>query len=198
MTAKPTDPHIGIVVEGRGDLDAVPILLRKWLRENGINSDILGKPVQCLGRDNALKEGGIEGKVAIAAARPGCRAVIVILDGEGDAVCELGPELLTRATEGAQGKPVVVSLADGKFEDWIIASAETLGLPDLRYQPDRGSISLLKEALHPDKYIKPVWQPRLSAAVDLNIAAGRSVSLSRLLRRVLELCITVELIPNYH
>lgn len=197
MTAKPNEPHLGLVVEGRGELDAIPVLLRKLFQRRGIHRDLLGKPVQCLGRDNALKEGGIEGKVATAAARPGCRAVLVVLDGEGDAVCERGPDLLLRAREGAQGKPVVVCLAENKYEDWLIASAETLGLPLLQYQPGRGSISLLREALYPGKYIKPVLQPRLSAVLDLDLAADRNASFARLLQRTLELYLQTELADQH-
>jgi hypothetical protein len=188
MTASPIEAHLGLVIEGRGELEAVPILLRKLLLREGVHKDIIGKPVQCLGRDNALKEGGLEGRVAIAAARPGCRAVLVILDGEGDPVCELGPQLATRAEVGARGKPTAVCLADEKYEDWLIASAETLGLENLTYKPGRGAISLLIDALKPAKYIKPTWQPRLTHALELDLAVERSQSLRRFCARVIRLC----------
>src|SRR6266699_356164 len=97
MTASADVPHIGLVVEGRGDAGALPLLLRKWINSRGDYRDLLGRPVVCDGRDRAIVPDGIEKYVAVAAARPGCQAVLVVLDAEGDPACELGPVLLTRA-----------------------------------------------------------------------------------------------------
>lgn len=107
VTASADQPHIGLVVEGPGDANAIPSLLRLWLHGQEDYRDILGKPLSCNGRDKALPAGGLEGYVAAAASRPGCRALIIILDGEGDRVCQLGPDLLARATR-------VGSLADAR------------------------------------------------------------------------------------
>lgn len=96
MTATYGEPRIELVVEGPGDAKAAPLLLRDWMHLRGDYRDLLGKPIPCNGRENATCLGGIEGYVATAAARPGCKAVLVILDGEGDDVFELGPRLLGR------------------------------------------------------------------------------------------------------
>jgi hypothetical protein len=183
MTPPPDAPHLGLVVEGRGEVQAVPLLLRRRLSGRGVYRDLVGRPVSCNGRENALKPKGIEGKVAVAAVRPGCRCVLVLLDGEGDPVCELGPELLRRSRDVAAGKEVVVCLADRKYEDWLVASAESLQVPGLTYRPDRDSVSVLKEALLPSKYIKPSWQPRLSHDLDFELASGRNPSLARFLAK---------------
>lgn len=96
MTPRPEDPHIGLIVEGAGDKQGVPVLLRNYLQKRGDYRDILGKAIPCHGRGAATTQNGIEGFVSIAAARPGCVGVPVILDGEGDPVCELGPALQQR------------------------------------------------------------------------------------------------------
>lgn len=181
MTAAAHEPHLGLVVEGRGEIQAVPLLLRRRLANRMDYRDLLGRPVPCNGRENALKPKGIEGKVAVAAVRPGCRCVLVLLDGEGDPVCELGPKLLGRSHETASGKEVVVCLADAKYEDWLVASAESLEIPELAYSPERDSVRALKEALHPSKYVKPSWQPKLTDRLDFDLASGRSRSLARFL-----------------
>jgi len=183
MTPPASAPHLGLVVEGRGEIQAVPLLLRRRLAERRIYADLVGKPVPCNGRPNALKPKGIEGKVAVAAVRPGCRCVLVLLDGEGDPVCELGPELLDRSRSAAAGKEVLVSLADAKFEDWLVASAESLGVSGLSYSPERDAVGVLKEALHPRKYVKPFWQPRLTNQLDFSLASGRNPSLARFLAK---------------
>jgi len=158
-------------------------LLRRRLAERGIYADLVGKPVPCNGRPNALKPKGIEGKVAVAAVRPGCRCVLVLLDGEGDPVCELGPDLLGRSRSTAAGKEVVVCLADAKYEDWLVASAESLEVSGLSYTPERDAVALLKEALRPSKYVKPSWQPRLTNHLDLALASERNESLARFLAK---------------
>lgn len=182
MTAAPGSPHIGIVVEGPGDGLALPVLLRLHLGLRDDYRDVLGKPVSCNGREKALMPNGLEGKVAAAAARPGCRAVMVMLDGEGDPVCTLGPRLLRRAS-AVSPRPVAIALADPTFEAWLCASAETLGLDGLEYDPTRDPGGALKEALKPRKYVKPTWQPRLAARMDIRLAAGRDGSLDRALRK---------------
>lgn len=186
MTADPRAPHIGLVVEGAGDRGALPILLRDHLHSRGEYRDVLGKPVPFHGRDKALVPRGIEGYAAVAGGRPGCVGVLVVLDGEGDCVATLGPELVKRALTSV-AVPVKVALADRDFEDWIYASAETLQFETLSYSPHVHGQRAIKDAIRPAAYAKPVWQPRLTSRMDLALAASRSVSLSRMLQRFDEL-----------
>lgn len=186
MTASPEAPHVGLVVEGAGDVAAVPLLIRRWLHADGEYRDLLGKPVCCNGREKALMLNGIEGKVATATARPGCRAVVIVLDGEGDPVCTLGPTLLSRARE-ITGLPVTVSLADTKYEEWLRASAETLELPGLAYGASGDPAHAIRQALLPAKYVKPTWQPRLTDRMDFELARSRDSSLRRMLDQVRDL-----------
>lgn len=187
MTAVMGQPHIGLVVEGAGDQGGVPVLLRNYLHSQGIYADVLGKPVPTHGRDKATMQGGIEGYCAIAAARPGCEGVLVILDGEGDCVADLGAALINRARPHAK-VPVKVALAEATFEDWLYASIETLGISDQPFVAGRSGLGQIVSSLRPKKYVKPTWQPRLAAHVDLALAASRSPSLRRALERFDELC----------
>lgn len=183
MTPRPVDPHIGLVVEGRGDEIAVPLVARAWLQARGEYRDVVGKPVPCHGREKAIQKGGLERFVATAAARPGCVGVLCTLDAEDDAACALGPDLLARVS-GTLGKDVVVALCEPKFEAWLVASAETMELPGLEYDAGRDPEGLIKRALRPRKYIKPTWQPRLATRVDFDRAAERCPDLSRWLAKL--------------
>lgn len=185
MTANYTQPHIGLVVEGAGDRGAVPVVLRNYLHANAEYRDILGKPVPAHGRDKALRPNGIEGFVTTAALRPGCVGVLVILDGEGDCVAELGPLLQGRA-QSVTGKPVALALADRDFEDWLFASAETLQL-ELTFDETRSGQGAITDAIRPAKYVKPTWQPRLAHRIDIELARPRCQSLARMLDRFDEL-----------
>ena len=179
MTATPHQPHIGLVVEGPGDAAALPLLLRSHLQAQEDFRDVLAKPVRCNGRDKATAVNGIEGYVATAAARPGCRGILVVLDAENDASCRLGPSLSVRLQ--SVGVPVKICLAERTFEDWLFASAETLELSGLTYSAVASGLGAIVAALKPAKYVKPTWQPRLATRVDLDIAASRSPSFARLL-----------------
>jgi hypothetical protein len=179
MTARADEPHIGLVVEGRGDQFAVPLMLRAHLQQQNEFRDVLGPPVVCHGRDKAIMAEGLEGFVATASGRPGCVGILVVLDAERDRACELGPALLARATV-VTAKPVKICLAEPQFEAWLVASAETMELDELTYDQSRNPESLIRQALDVN-YIKPTWQPRLTARIDLGLASGRSQSLHRTL-----------------
>lgn len=182
MTVPAGSPHVGLVVEGPGDVRAVPMLLRAYLAAKGDYADVLGKPVPFHGKGNATATGGIEGYVATA-ARPGCVGVLVILDADDELVCEEGPRLLARA-QPVIAQPVVLAIAERDYEDWLYASTETLELPNPQAWDDgmRGK-SAIQRGLAPEKYVKPTHQPRLTARVDIDLASSRSASLSRALRK---------------
>jgi hypothetical protein len=185
MTAPLGEPHIGLVVEGVGDVRATPLLLRKHLQALNDYRDVLGKPVPFHGRGNATAAGGIEGYTAVAGSRPGCKGVLVVLDSDGDCVASLGPDLLERA-QSRLGIPVRLALAEVDYEDWIFASAETLELGGLTYDPARRGKNAIADSLKV-KYVKPTWQPRLTSRMDIATASRRSASLDRALRRFDEL-----------
>lgn len=185
MSANAREPHIGLVVEGPGDANAVPLLFRNYLQSRNEYREILGKPVSCNGRSRATISGGLEGFVAAAAARPGCVGVLVILDADGDPSCQLGPELLARA-RAVSRVPVEMILCERYFESWIYASVETLNLTEeaVEHSPARSGLGAIEELLQPTKYAKPVWQPRLTSRMDISLASSRRPDLSRALMKV--------------
>lgn len=183
MTAANDAPSIGLVVEGPGDKEAFPVLLRKYLADNGIYDVALGKPVPLKGKGSATRPGGVEGYVMTAGARPNCKAVIVLVDADNDASCELGPTLLARAS-GATKVPVVVVVAERDFEDWIYASLETLELGDAQWLESTRGKSAIESLVAPKKYVKATMQARLTHRVDIAMARERSTSLNRLFNKL--------------
>jgi hypothetical protein len=136
--------------------------------------DLLGRPITTNGRGQMTTP-------ATAAARPGCIAVIVVADADDDPSCGLGPDLLARARKTVP-VPVVVVLAERCFEDWIYASYETLQLPIKEYASGKRGANVISAAVSNEgsKYVKPVWQPRLTNRMDISLAMTRSESLRRL------------------
>lgn len=162
-------PHIGLVVEGQGDKQAIPILLRKHLASRSEYRDLIGKPIPCHGRGAATVPGGIEGYVATAAARPGCRAVLVIFDGDEDPPCQLGPQLVERSHKICS-VPVHVSLAERCFEDWLYASTESLDIGIAAYAPGQRGLIAHRDQDSPRQ--DKVRQTDLAAAADLQDRLG--------------------------
>lgn len=158
-------PHIGLVVEGPGDVNALPLLLRAYTRSVGDFRDILGKPIPLNSISKATVSGGIEGYCSTAARRPGCKAVLVVVDSDKHCPAEFGESLRSRA-QGVIEQPVVVAAAQHNFEDWIFASAESLDL-GLVYSAEASGIAEIKRARKPLAYVKPVQQPKLTSRMDL-------------------------------
>jgi hypothetical protein len=183
MSARPNEPHIALIVEGPGDGGAIPVMLRKYLYERAMFIDVLATPLATNGLGNVTSAGGIEKFVSVAASRPGCRAILVVLDSDRECVVERATALLSRVGHVAQ--PVTIALAERDFEDWIYASAETLGFEDFApWRPDINGGAEIKNALLPTAYTKPQHQPALASKIDFGVARGRSKSLDRLLSRV--------------
>jgi Domain of unknown function (DUF4276) len=178
-----------LIVEGQGDGSALPVLLRMFFGEEGHHRIALGTPIVAKGRTKLLKEGELERFVTLAGQVPGACGVLVVFDANGDPACELGPACLARA-RAATHLPVRVCLAVREFENWIVASAETVfemeELP-LESAEGIGALQVIKEIRAPQKYVKTLHQAGLASSIDLSLARGRAPSLDRLLRYAEEL-----------
>lgn len=182
MNPRTGGPHIGLIVEGPGDKGALPILLRAYLHSKGEYANILGKPIPLKGKGAATTQNGIEGYV-LAAARPNCKGVIVLLDADDDHSCELGPSLLGRVESLVQ-VPVVVAIAERDFEDWIYASVETLGFDQAVWATGQRGQAKIRELLAPEKYIKATMQAKFTSRINLDLARERNPSLDRLFKKI--------------
>jgi hypothetical protein len=175
--------HIALVVEGHGDTIAIPELVRRYLASQNHYGVRVGKPLNAKNRGKLLKEGELERFVKLAAIEPGAAAVMVLFDADDDAACELGPTSLARV-EADTAVPVRVCIAIREYENWIMASAETVlenGDP-LQDPEGSGAEHAIKTALRPRAYVKPRDQPSLSSRIDFDIARQRCPSLDRFLR----------------
>jgi Domain of unknown function (DUF4276) len=190
--------YVACIVEGRGDFNAAPVLLRRLVKF--VNQDVYAKvrPFR-IGRNKLALPGELERAVELAGRGlrlPG--AVLILVDSDDDCPKKLAPLLLTRATGTANGRwPVGVVLANREFESWFIAAAESIaghaGLrPDLRAPEDpesiRGAKQWLQKAMPPDRAYSPtVDQPFLAGQFDLK-AARRAPSFDKLYREVEKFC----------
>jgi hypothetical protein len=187
--------NVGSVVEGHGDVEAVPILLRRL--QQAIRPDLLlntGRPVR-ISRYKLVKEGELERAIRLAANKVGApRAVLVLVDSDDDCPAELGPQLRRRAEQIGLGIPIGVVLAKHEYEAWFLAAFRSLcgrrGLAsELPEVPDpenvRGAKGLLNRHMTKDRaYSEPADQPALTARFDLHLARRRSDSFDKCWREV--------------
>lgn len=148
-----TDVQVAAIVEGHGECEAVPILVRRIALDidPGFVPRVL-PPIR-VPASRLLKEGEIERSVHLAARKlQGHGGIIVIIDCDRDGGCPAreGPALLSRAVKARADFPISVILAKKEYEAWFLAAAESLrgkrGLPDtIVGPPDPETIRGAKE-----------------------------------------------------
>ncbi|HUN37488.1 MAG TPA: DUF4276 family protein [Trebonia sp.] len=126
MNASSGSLTIASIVEGEGERDALPVLLRRIAAEVGVKNLVMPKP-QRERRGNITRGGGIEKAVSAAAARvQGAGGILVLIDADADCPARLGPDLLQRAKAAQPGARISVVLAMHEFEAWFLAALPSL------------------------------------------------------------------------
>ena len=115
------------IVEGRGEVDAVPILLRRIaaVALPAVVVDVRS-PIR-VDRRKIVKAEELERAVELAARKVGTGGrILILLDAEDDCPAELAPELLRRARAARRDRAIRVVLAKTEYEAWFLAAAESI------------------------------------------------------------------------
>ena len=189
---------ISPIVEGHGEVAAVPLLIRRIADETGLLLNLtVTKPLR-VHADQLRRPGELERHIDNRTRRYGRSVkVIILLDCDWEGCCPklAGPDLLERARKHAPDVTISVVLAHHEFENWFIASADSLrgdkGLQQAPEVDDPESIRGAKEwlrhnmpLLHP--YAETDDQPAFSQALDLS-RARRAPSFDKFYREVVSL-----------
>ena len=190
-------PTIATIVEGHGEVEAVPILLRRIAERLSPDLNVRIRPPIRVMRDRVLKAGELERTVELAARQTqpdGC--ILILLDAENDCPAETAPEVLRRAQAARGDRAIRVVLATSEYETWFLAAADSIagrhGIYALTEPPaDPESIAGAKEWLRQRmpagrRYRETLHQPALTAIFDLD-AARAAPSFDKLWRDVSEL-----------
>jgi hypothetical protein len=194
MSAAWDPPTIASIVEGDGEVSALPKLLHRIAAELDVPNLLTPIPMR-IPRGKITIAGGIERAVAAEALRvPGKGGVLVLLDADDDCPVECGPLLLARARAARQDKQVSVVLANREFEAWFLAAAPSLagqfGFPTEFARPEspeapRDCKGLLTKARPKGQpYKETVDQAPLTSAFDLKMAREHSDSFDKFYREV--------------
>ena len=188
---------IGCIVEGQGDVAAVPLLIRRIAAELYPELAIdTPRPIR-VHRNQVVQRDKLEQEVELAARRIGGQgAIFIILDSDDDCPAQLGPELLYRASQTRNDLPIAVVLAKHEFEAWFLAAAESIrgrkGLGNEIHSPNdpeaiRDAKGWLSERIENDrKYRERRDQPALAASFDFE-QARRADSFDKCYREIVRL-----------
>jgi hypothetical protein len=127
------------IVEGHGEEDAVPVLLRRLQETIGDYSFQIAHPIRGTCSDLA-DAGKLAKKVAIALRQRECAGIFIIFDSDDRCPKKLAPRLHDSARNAAAGVPCELTMAHREFESWFLAAFESI----------RGSLPFVPNAAAPD------------------------------------------------
>ncbi len=181
------------VVEGDGDVDALPELVVRIIQEKYKRYDVLvlrGKTrvVKTNGRQNLEKK--LDRFLKHAQNKPKCGAILVLVDADKDCPVKLAQQLSQRCRQIGVGCPVQIVCAYREYESWLLASLNTIkgrhGIPNtVALSGDPEAIVNPKRWLGDQMpsgqaYKETTHQASLSRGIDLDLASRNSRSFRRL------------------
>jgi hypothetical protein len=183
---------LSTIVEGDGEVAALPVLLRRlaeW-RTPEVYVNVL-TPIRIykdrfLNRDEEFKR-----HLQLAAAKAGERGwILILLDADDDCPMLLGRDIARRAAAVVPHRTVGVVLANREYEAWFIAAAKSLnGVRSFVYghrddvvdaETPRNAKGWMRDRMTSGAYRETTDQPGFSARMDLQLAFDRSRSFRKL------------------
>lgn len=182
---------IASIVEGDGEVAALPILLRRLAAERDPVS--MANPLQPIRvrRDRFLKkEDEFRRQLLLAAAKCGDDGwILIVLDADDDCPASLGQQIYQRAQQYVPHRRLSVVLANREFEAWFIAAAQSLRgvrgfsvATDERVEAEipRNAKGWMRAHMQEGSYSEILDQPAFAARIDLQQAFDNSRSFRKL------------------
>ena len=179
------------IVEGDGEVRALPVLLRRLAQSRGIHDADIPPPIR-VRRDQFLRRPEeFERKMALATAKARGGTVLVLLDADDDCPVAIAKEVEARGQPLMHRAALAVVIANREYEAWLIAAAESLaGRRGLRNdlaapaEPDavRNAKGWISHGVAGGRYHEVSDQPALTAVFDIEMACQRSRSFQRLVK----------------
>lgn len=197
--------RMATLVEGDGDVLAVPKLIHRVAKDIGLTGALIVQPVIPAPVSRLRKNGSLETEIENLARKLGGRGgILILLDCDWDNGCPKkdGPAWLRRARAARPDMPIHLVLAHKEYESWFLAAASSLrgicGLPQTLESPDRpDEIRGAKEWLsrhmpHHTPYSPVPDQATLTSAFDMSLARRRSDSFDKCYREIVALLTALE------
>jgi len=177
------------IVEGYGEVEAVPVLLRRLRDEASAFVVEVGRPIRRT-RSELVQEAAVRRAVKLALMQPDCGAILIIFDSDDDCPKELAPLIEGWARAESGDVPCAVVMAHREYEAWFLGALASLrGRRGIRQdahdhpEPERprSAKGALEDNMLPGRtYSETADQAPLTAAFDMARAFGRCRSFRRM------------------
>ena len=189
------DLVISSIVEGHGEVKALPIILRRlllflapqktWLVPEPIRipkGSFLNRPDE---RRRALDLAAIKGSAAKSSF------ILILLDSDGECPAAAAPALLAQCKNARSDQQMALTFAHHEFEAWFIAAATSLrskrGLPIDLARPDnpeaiQDAKGWLKQRRTGRVYSPTIDQPAFASLFDMDDARRHAPSFDKFCR----------------
>lgn len=179
------------IVEGHGEVEAVPVLLRKLAALMAVAYVDIGRPIRRTRAELVAKD-RLAQAIELARLKPSCKGIFVLFDADDDCPKILAPKIQKWAGELAREIPAAVVMANREYEAWLLHSLSSL--PSLRdaspYSGDperiRDAKGLLGERMR-NGYSETADQAKLTSATNWALVHEKSRSARKLIKAVREL-----------
>ncbi len=84
--------NIQPIVEGDGEVTALPVLLRRLIAASGAYQLDVNQPIR-RSRTELVREDGVRKAVRLARLRPDCAAILIVFDGDDDCPKDIAPRV---------------------------------------------------------------------------------------------------------
>jgi len=193
------------IVEGHGEVSAVPILIRRLGELMGLPGVEVASPIR-RPRSKLVQKNGLEQAIELARIQRGCRGILVLLDADDDCPKTLAPDLQKAAQSAAQPLPCAVVLAKMEYEAWLLACVESLrkkrGISATAVyakapEDVRGAKAALESLMDPGgRYLETSDQAALTAVADWAMAYKRARSSRKMVKEARRLFVSCGLAPT--
>lgn len=193
------------IVEGHGEVSAVPILVRRLGELMGLPFVHVAAPIR-RPRSKLVQESGLQQAIELAKIQPRCRGILLLLDADDDCPKTFAPALRTIAERTAQPLPCAVVLAKMEYEAWFLACITSLrgrrGISTTaNYERDPEDVRDAKGAVEGmmgagGKYLETSDQAALTALADWALAHQRSRSFRKMVKEARQLFVECDLQPS--
>ncbi len=150
------------IVEGHGEVDAVPVLLGRLQDIIGDYSFQIARPIRGTSSELADTE-MLANKVVMARKQQDCAGIFIIFDSDDRCPKRLAPKLIDSARKAALGIPCEVVMAHREFESWFLAAFDSI----------RGALPFVPHATAPGD---PEIRRNAKGALTALLPRGRSYS----------------------
>jgi len=188
------------VIEGHGEVEAFPTLLRRLIPELGTYIGVR-RPQFCPKNLMTANESEFKRQIQLARLEPNVTAVLFLFDADDDCAQKSVPVMRAWAHEVAPDFPCGIVMARREYEAWFLASLESLqgvrNIPqnahyDGGFEDKRDAKGVLRRL---SGYSPKTDQAALSAVCDLQLAYKNASSFRKLVRELVRLLAELGHVP---